>query len=102
MAPHHGRNSDKDFMFLDIMKPKLTLIGNAKCKHLAYDEWNSRGLYHIQNNQGGNILIEIYDGKVYVSCSNERFASDYVKENFKMKGAVKNRNNPGYWSLFYY
>lgn len=102
IAPHHGRNSDKDFMFLDIMKPKLTLIGNAKCKHLAYDEWNSRGLYHIQNNQGGNILIEIYDGKVYVSCSNERFASDYVKENFKMKGAVKNRNNPGYWSLFYY
>lgn len=100
IAPHHGRDSDKDFTFLDIMKPKLTLIGNAKCQHLAYDKWNSRNLEHIQNNQGGNILIDIYDGEMNVSCSNETFAAAYRKKHFTNEGADKNIENPGYWHLF--
>lgn len=102
IAPHHGRDSDKDFTFLDIMKPKLTLIGNAKCQHLAYDKWNSKDLEHIQNNQGGNILVDIFNGEMHVSCSNETFAAAYRKEFFKKDGAVMNTDNPGYWHLFYY
>jgi len=102
IAPHHGRNSDKDFTFLDIMNPKLTLIGNAKCLHLAYDKWNSRGLEHIQNNQGGNILIDIYNnGEMHVSCSNKSFADAYRLEHFKRVGAVKDTRNMGYWCLHY-
>ena len=57
IAPHHGRDSGKDFAFLDIMKPEITLFGNAKSKDLAYDAWNNRGLVHITNNQAGNILL---------------------------------------------
>lgn len=103
VAPHHGRDSDKDFTFLDIMKPKLTLIGNAKCQNLAYDKWNSRGLEHIQNNQGGNILIDIHNnGEMHVSCSNKSFADAYNQEYFKKEEAPKDSNNPGYWCLFYY
>ena len=101
IAPHHGRDSSKDFAFLDVMKPKLTLVGNAKCKDLAYDKWNTRGLEHIQNNQGGNILIDIYDGEMHVSCSNKTFADAYVKENFGREGSIKNSRNPGYWHLYY-
>lgn len=102
IAPHHGRDSDKDFSFLDVMKPKLTLVGNAKCKHLAYDKWNNRNLEHIQNNQAGNILIDIREGELHVSCSNERYAAAYRKEYFGKNGAIKDSNNPGYWCLFYY
>ena len=102
IAPHHGRDSDKDFSFLDVMKPKLTLVGNAKSQYLAYDEWNSRKLEHIQNNQGGNIMIDIHNGEMHVSCSNKTFADAYNKEYFKNDSASKDLNNPGYWQLFYY
>lgn len=97
IAPHHGRDSDKDFSFLDVMKPKLTLVGNAKCQHLAYNEWNSRGLEHIQNNQGANILIDIHNnGEMHVSCSNKSFADAYRLEYFKKVGAIKDSRNMGY------
>ncbi|MCR5312110.1 MAG: hypothetical protein K6E54_00400 [Bacteroidaceae bacterium] len=103
IAPHHGRDSDKDFTFLDVMNPKLTLVGNAKSEHLAYEKWNSRGLKHIQNNQGGNILIDIHDnGELHVSCSNKSFADVYNQEKFKIEKALEDVNNPGYWCLFYY
>lgn len=102
VAPHHGRDSDKDFSFLDVMKPKLTLVGNAKCQHLAYNEWNRRELEHIQNNQGGNILIDIHNnGEMHVSCSNKSFADAYRLEYFKKVGAIKDSRNMGYWCLHY-
>lgn len=102
IAPHHGRDSDKDFSFLDVMKPKLTLVGNAKCAHLAYDKWDNRGLMHIQNNQGGNILIDIYNnGEMHVSCSNKRYADAYNVKHFDNGGSACSARNPGYWCLFY-
>lgn len=100
IAPHHGRDSDKDFTFLDVMKPKLTLIGNAKSAHLAYNEWNNRGLGHIQNNQGGNILIEIKNGEIHVSCSNHNYADAFCQGNFK-NDSVPNETDKEYWRLFY-
>lgn len=102
IAPHHGRDSDKDFSFLDVMRPKLTLVGNAKSVHLAYDEWNDRNLEHIQNNQGGDIMIDIHDGEMHVSCSNRTFAEAYRREVFKKEGVVKDSRNAGFWCLFYY
>lgn len=100
IAPHHGRDSSKDFSFLDVMKPKLTLVGNAKSKDLAYDKWNSRKLQHIQNNQGGDILIDILNGEMHVSCSNKSFAEAYRREVFKKVGAIKDSRNAGFWCLF--
>ena len=102
IAPHHGRDSGKDFSFLDVMHPKLTLVGNAKCQHLAYEQWNSRNLEHIQNNQGGNILIDIRNGGMHVSCSNKAFADVYNKNYFKNNNAPKDIHNNGFWCLFYY
>ena len=101
IAPHHGRDSSKDFTFLDVMKPKLTLVGNAKSKDLAYGKWDNRNLEHIQNNQGGDILIDIYNGEMHVSCSNKTFADAYVKQHFKQESSLKNTRNPDYWHLFY-
>lgn len=98
IAPHHGRNSNKDFAFLDIMRPKLTLIGNAKSQYLAYKEWNDRDLLHIQNNQGGNILIEIDSQGLRVSCSNMVFANVFTQQYFQ-QNAYENPNNLGYWRL---
>ena len=98
IAPHHGRDSNKDFSFLDIMKPKLTLIGNAKCQYLAYKEWNDRNLLHIQNNQGGNILIEIDSQGLHISCSNKVFANVFNQYYFQ-HNAYEDSNNPGYWRL---
>lgn len=101
IAPHHGRDSDKDFSFLDIMKPKLTLIGNAKSEHLAYSEWNKRHLNHITNNQGGNILLDVRDGAINVCCSNRSFANAYNQHYFG-HNSFECLNNLGYWALCRY
>lgn len=53
IAPHHGRHSDRDWEFLDVVNPGLTLFGNAPSEHLAYDAWSNRGLPFMTNNQGG-------------------------------------------------
>lgn len=97
IAPHHGRDSDKDFAFLDVMCPQLTLFGNAKSKHLAYDKWNSRGLKHITSNQAGNILIEFKDDAFYLSVSNKTFADRYCKS----RGCTLLRNSQfnSYWRI---
>lgn len=75
IAPHHGRKSGGNDEFLDILKPKLTLFGNAKSEYLDYNSWNSRGLKHITNNQANCVILNV-DGingiEVYVT--NEKFA----------------------------
>lgn len=79
IAPHHGRTSGANFSYLDVTKPSLTLFGNAKSEHLAYDKWSSRGLKYITNNQAGNIILDSDQGDsiaVYVSCEN--FAKAYA------------------------
>lgn len=96
IAPHHGRDSDKDFSFLDIMNPKLTLIGNAKSKHLAYQEWINRGLDHLTNNQAGDILLETQKGNLYLSVSNKTFA-DKLCQNIRQKDAEADPTTKGYW-----
>jgi competence protein ComEC len=74
IAPHHGRGSDRDFKFLDILNPRLTLFGNASSEHLAYDAWNSRNLPHITNNQAGSIIVDFDGSSSPVYCTNKVFA----------------------------
>ena len=38
IAPHHGRDSERSYDFLDVLKPKMTFFGNANSEHLAYDK----------------------------------------------------------------
>lgn len=78
LAPHHGRDSDRDHSFLDVLKPKLTLFGNASSDHLAYDEWKRRDLPIITNNQAGSVVVDFltFYGEVYVT--NQKFAKAHL------------------------
>lgn len=70
IAPHHGRHSDRDWEFLDVVNPALTFFGNAKSEHLAYQAWSNRGLPVVTNNQAGSMIVDSGDTKfdLYVTC----------------------------------
>jgi len=73
-APHHGRDSNRSYDFLKVLKPKVTLFGNASSKHLAY------GCYpkiRITNNQAGNIIMDIQEEKIVFYVQNYDFARDF-------------------------
>lgn len=74
IAPHHGRKSGGNDEFLDVLKPKLTLFGNAKSKDLNYDAWNHRRLCHFTNNEGGTFVLAHNNGNIDVYCTYEIFA----------------------------
>lgn len=59
IAPHHGRDSSRSYAFLDTLHPTLTLFGNARAQHLAYDAWNNRNLDFVTNNQANCVVVEI-------------------------------------------
>jgi competence protein ComEC len=76
-APHHGRDSARSYDFLNILKPRVTLFGNAGSEHLAY------GCYpplRITNNQAGYIILDISPERFIIYVKNEEFAI-----NFKAK-----------------
>ncbi len=77
LAPHHGRDSQGDHSFLDIMKPDLTLFGCASSDDLAYSAWSSRDLKYVTQNQCGNMILETVGGKLDVYIENEKFARKY-------------------------
>lgn len=83
VAPHHGRKTGGNDDYLDVLKPKLTLFGNAKSKHLDYAAWNNRGLDHITNNQANCVIMNTsgMDGiDVYVTY--ETFARKRNPDTF--------------------
>src|SRR5579863_3234228 len=58
LAPHHGRDSEREYDFLDHVQPIVTLIGCAPSEHIDYDQWRRRGLEFITSNQAGNVVLE--------------------------------------------
>lgn len=87
-APHHGRDSKRDYKFLEVLKPKVTLFGNASSNHLAYDCYPP---IRITNNQAGYIIIDISPTEMNFYIENYEFARD-----FKSK---RNWNAPDYNSI---
>lgn len=83
IAPHHGRDSGKDFSFLDIMKPRVTFLGNANSEYLAYNEWNNRNLVKFTNNQLGNVVIDIDSKSFALYASNKLFVDKFREENHR-------------------
>jgi beta-lactamase superfamily II metal-dependent hydrolase len=85
LAPHHGRDSKRNYDFLDHIQPKLTLIGCAPSDHIDYNQWSRRDLDFITSNQAGNVVLEIFDGRIDVYIENESFAiakgCDVAKRN---------------------
>ncbi len=74
IAPHHGRRSDRSYQFLDVLRPKLTLFGNAPSQYLAYGAWNYRELDYITNNQAGCIIADDIVGPLVIYVTHENFA----------------------------
>lgn len=73
-APHHGRDSNRKYDFIDVLKPKLSVLGNARSDHLQYHHYGKHGV-KITNNQVGNLVIDFHpEGKCYVLISNQVFA----------------------------
>lgn len=75
LAPHHGRKSGGNSDYLDVLKPKLTIFGNAKSEYLDYGAWNSRGLHYITNNQANCVIVNTNgDSGMDVYVTYEAFA----------------------------
>lgn len=73
-APHHGRDSGRNYDFLKIINPTITLFGNASSKHLAY---NSYPPIRITNNQAGYVILDIQKDKISFYVKNYEFARDF-------------------------
>ena len=73
IAPHHGRDSQRNFDFVKVLNPRITLFGNASSEHLAYDKYSS---LKLTNNQAGSIIFDCSD-KLYFYVKNEKFRNDY-------------------------
>jgi len=92
LAPHHGRDSDRSYEFLDVLRPKLTYIGNAPSDNIEYGEWSRRGLQIITSNQAGNVVLEIHDGSYDVYVENLAFV-----EASGVSPIIKNKQGYARW-----
>lgn len=80
-APHHGRDSDRGYEFLNVLKPKITLFGNASSEHLAYDKYPE---IRITNNQAGYVILDVSSDSLRVLVKNKEFADNF-RNNPKRK-----------------
>ena len=74
IAPHHGRDSDRSYKFLNVLRPTLTFFGNARSEHLAYDAWYNRELPIITNNQANCMVVDASASPMDLYVTNETFA----------------------------
>lgn len=88
MAPHHGRDSGRNYDFLKVLNPSVTLFGNAKSGYLAYDKYPKT---RITNNQAGYVILEVSLDEIEIFVKNFEFAKDFRSNhgfsvpNFNMK-----------------
>jgi beta-lactamase superfamily II metal-dependent hydrolase len=78
-APHHGRDSGKiPAEWLDKIKPKLVIIGEAPTEHLDYYE----GYNTITQNSAGDITLECVSGKTHIYVSNKDYSVDFLRSEW--------------------
>lgn len=79
-APHHGRDSGKvPKGWLDVMHPKVVIIGEAPSKDLNY-----YGDYDtITQNSAGDIILECVSRKTHIYVSNESYSVDFLDDEGK-------------------
>jgi len=73
-APHHGRDSSRKYDFLDVLKPRMTLFGNASSDHLAYNKYPP---IRITNNQAGYVVVKCLAYGLYIYVKNQEFMKDF-------------------------
>lgn len=78
-APHHGRKSGfvpKEL--LDIMDPKIIIIGEGPSENLNY----YRNYNTITQNSSGDIIFDCNSGKVHIYVSNKNYTSDFLDNEY--------------------
>lgn len=74
LAPHHGRDSGRNYDFLKTLQPKITLMGNASSKHLAYTSYPKD---RITNNQAGFVVLAVTEKTIELFVKHYEFARDF-------------------------
>jgi competence protein ComEC len=93
IAPHHGRDSDRNYDFLKTLNPRITLFGNASSKHLAYTKYSGM---KITNNQAGSVIITCSD-KLYFYVKNEKYRNDHWNSRGWLNPPIKNTRLDAYF-----
>lgn len=83
IAPHHGRDSNRNWDFLDVINPKLTLLGNAKSEHINYAKYKEKSEFSITNNQAGNVVLDISKERIKVLVENESYARCFTNPTYE-------------------
>lgn len=79
-APHHGRRTGKiPKSILDIIKPKIIVIGEADSEYLHY----YNGYSTITQNNGGDITFECEENWVHIYSSNENYSVNFLTNKYK-------------------
>jgi competence protein ComEC len=73
-APHHGRDSKRKYDFVKVLRPRLTLFGNAKHNHLAYSSYPK---IRLTNNQAGYVIISCKPDNLFIYVKNQAFANSF-------------------------
>ena len=79
-ASHHGRDSAKiPEEYLQILNPKIVVIGEAPSQHLNYySEYNT-----ITQNTAGDILFDCNSGEVDIYVSNQNYSANFLANKRK-------------------
>ncbi len=94
-APHHGRNSNRSYEFLNTVNPKITLLGNASSEHLAYTSYPE---IRITNNQAGYVILETSEDSIKIYVKNQEFANDFCNNPKRAWGNAS--FNPNFKAYF--
>ena len=81
-APHHGRESGKvPNDILEILNPKIVVIGEAPSEHLNYySKYNT-----ITQNSAGDIIFDIYEKRIDIYVGNSNYSVDFLEDKNKEK-----------------
>lgn len=95
-APHHGRDSERDYDFIKTLRPTYTLFGNASSAHLAYNKYPET---RITNNQAGHVIINVNEERYDIYVENQEFANDFRNNPKRKFGDTEFNTNHNAWHL---
>ena len=82
-APHHGRKSGRvPKAWLDGMKPKIIIVGEAPSTDLEYYQGHNT----ITQNTAGNIVFECEAGAVHIYVSSSGYSVDFLVNKNRPSG----------------
>lgn len=79
-APHHGRKSGRlPQVWLDDIKPKIIVVGNAPSQHLEY----YKNFNTIKQNSAGDVTFDCDGSKVHIYCSSNTYSEGFLVDEDK-------------------